>query len=315
MIEAISGIASGIIGAGASIYNNREANRRQLELYNLQYQRSLEAEQRQNLYNSPREQMKRLSEAGLNPNLVYGSGASVMPAARADNVQTPQVRGELDNLNNALIYQQLRNLKAEEKKTEAEADRIEADIDLTGVEVENRAAIRAQNEWLAEIQRLNFEDRKHEIQHNELFRELERESVKINNEIQALDKDARKELNDLEILSRMLSNEYVQTQVATESFRQALISMQTMSESERANLIRSQKGINEVQRELLDRANSIESTTEGIKDTKWYGWASSILDLLGKAVGITGNVANLISAGKMPTPNKLVEIAEIKTIK
>lgn len=42
----------------------------------LAYQRSLDAYHMQNEYNSPEQQMLRLSRAGLNPNLVYGNGSA-----------------------------------------------------------------------------------------------------------------------------------------------------------------------------------------------------------------------------------------------
>lgn len=49
------------------------ANKSEAELA---YQRSIEEWNRQNLYNSPEQQMLRYSEAGLNPNLIYGQGNS-----------------------------------------------------------------------------------------------------------------------------------------------------------------------------------------------------------------------------------------------
>lgn len=41
----------------------------------------------QNTYNSPQEQMKRLQQAGLNPNLVYGDGVTGNVASAPDSVQ------------------------------------------------------------------------------------------------------------------------------------------------------------------------------------------------------------------------------------
>ena len=49
--------------------------------YAIQRKHALVDWQRQNEYNSPAEQMRRLKEAGLNPNLVYGKGA--------DNISAP----------------------------------------------------------------------------------------------------------------------------------------------------------------------------------------------------------------------------------
>lgn len=54
-----------------------EANRQAVNYQNaLQRQYALEDWEKQNQYNSPLQQMTRLRQAGLNPNLVYGSGAA-----------------------------------------------------------------------------------------------------------------------------------------------------------------------------------------------------------------------------------------------
>lgn len=51
------------------------------EMADYQYSKDLEQWNRANRYNSPDEQMKRLKEAGLNPNLVYENGAAQSNAA------------------------------------------------------------------------------------------------------------------------------------------------------------------------------------------------------------------------------------------
>lgn len=68
----------------ASKYSNdtnrkiaQETNQANLDLYREQYQDSLEFQDMQNAYNSPLNERNRLLEAGLNPALNFGSGASV----------------------------------------------------------------------------------------------------------------------------------------------------------------------------------------------------------------------------------------------
>lgn len=78
------------VTAGTALYNaydkrrtekeNREESKR---IYLQERQDSLDDFNRANEYNSPRQQMIRLREAGLNPNLVYASGAN-MPSAKID---------------------------------------------------------------------------------------------------------------------------------------------------------------------------------------------------------------------------------------
>jgi len=80
-------IGAAAVGAGGSLLQGLFGNRQQkknierqkradLELANYAYNRDTEAWNRQNEYNSPQAQMGRLKEAGLNPNLIYGSGAA-----------------------------------------------------------------------------------------------------------------------------------------------------------------------------------------------------------------------------------------------
>lgn len=73
------------IGAGASllgsIFSNSGARKRQ-ELANAQ---NIEFWQMQNAYNHPSQQMARLKQAGLNPNLVYG-GSTGQASGQASNI-------------------------------------------------------------------------------------------------------------------------------------------------------------------------------------------------------------------------------------
>lgn len=63
-IQAAGNLIGGLIGARS----NERAAERQMEMQQ-------DLINRQNVYNSPANQMRRLQEAGLNPNLVYGGGA------------------------------------------------------------------------------------------------------------------------------------------------------------------------------------------------------------------------------------------------
>jgi len=94
---AIVGIASAVaslIGMGMVSRSNKKSQEKQNRLdreheeymYNMQKQDSLDAWNRTNAYNSPEEQMNRLRQAGLNPNLVYGKGADTT----AQTLSTPK---------------------------------------------------------------------------------------------------------------------------------------------------------------------------------------------------------------------------------
>lgn len=59
----------------ASLENTELSAQKNMEMAKFAYSQDLDMWNRQNEYNSPEAQMLRLSQAGLNPNLVYGQGA------------------------------------------------------------------------------------------------------------------------------------------------------------------------------------------------------------------------------------------------
>lgn len=92
---ALAGVqaASGIVG---QIMQNRA----QKKLAEYSYDKDLEMWNRQNEYNSPKAQMERLSEAGLNPNLVYGgsTGSSAGNSESAPSYNTPPYSLQLNDV-------------------------------------------------------------------------------------------------------------------------------------------------------------------------------------------------------------------------
>ena len=69
----LGGPVGGLVGSlASSLFSNRGAMRRQ----RLADQQNIRFWKMQNEYNLPKNQMKRLRDAGLNPNLIYGSGSA-----------------------------------------------------------------------------------------------------------------------------------------------------------------------------------------------------------------------------------------------
>lgn len=125
-----------LIGAGASILGNvlnnnavQSANEQSQEwqekMYGIQRKDSLADWERQNAYNSPAAQMERLKAAGLNPNLVYGSGSAIQPSAavRASSTGSYRAQPTENTLGNVMlqVFQIM--------KTQAETAKIQADKD------------------------------------------------------------------------------------------------------------------------------------------------------------------------------------------
>lgn len=77
-LGAAIGGGSSLLGDIFNLFGQSKANKEQeqynLNVMNQQRQWSLQDVAAQNAYNSPVQQMQRLKEAGLNPNLIYGEG-------------------------------------------------------------------------------------------------------------------------------------------------------------------------------------------------------------------------------------------------
>lgn len=83
-------LGSGINAASTSI-NNRKQRQWAERMYDRQYTDNVDFWNMQNEYNSPQQQMQRLQEAGLNPNMVYGQ-SSGGAAGQASPINTPDVQ-------------------------------------------------------------------------------------------------------------------------------------------------------------------------------------------------------------------------------
>lgn len=125
----------------------REQNKANLDLANLSYERDLDMWNRQNAYNSPSEQISRLVEAGLNPNLMYGSGssstgnASSMPQYKAPHIERTQYNGDFgisaasQQLGRSMMdYAQYQNIQANTKQVESNTRLTELKIAYQGLQ-------------------------------------------------------------------------------------------------------------------------------------------------------------------------------------
>lgn len=135
-LAAASGAAS-LLGSGLNAYFTEKNNQRNIaateKANNLSYQRAVEMWNKQNLFNSPVEQMQRLHAAGLNPNLIYGNGSAAPgdagdfsnPAVVAPHTNAVQLGklGVADAINMYQNYQindlNMRNLEANANNTNA----------------------------------------------------------------------------------------------------------------------------------------------------------------------------------------------------
>ncbi len=131
----IGGLTSSLLGYAASRNSDikgveavREQNRGNMALAQYQYEKNLEAWNMQNEYNSPASQMARFRAAGLNPNLIYGSGsANSGNATSVPQYSAPRLSAYTDFSREATALSGLMDqvLKAAQvNKTEQETDNL-----------------------------------------------------------------------------------------------------------------------------------------------------------------------------------------------
>lgn len=90
-VQASSSMANQFIVGVQTRQNMRKQNEWNRQMADLEWQRNLEMWNKNNAYNSPQAQMERLKAAGLNPNLVYGNGATGNYSGSIPKYQAPQM--------------------------------------------------------------------------------------------------------------------------------------------------------------------------------------------------------------------------------
>lgn len=90
-LPVIGGVVQGVSDAIQSRRNTDRTIKAQRDLAEYQFSKDLEMWNRGNVYNSPSAQMERIKSAGLNPNLVYGTGVAGNSSGQLPKYQAPQV--------------------------------------------------------------------------------------------------------------------------------------------------------------------------------------------------------------------------------
>lgn len=130
---ALGGIGSSLIGGLTSLFGSKSQFKEQQKLINLQYQKNLEQWNRENEYNAPKAQMQRLSEAGLNPNLVYGNGNNTAGTAASSPsyglAEAPNIIGEIGKVMQYNMMQTM-NMMQQIQQTQAKVDTMETQRSL-----------------------------------------------------------------------------------------------------------------------------------------------------------------------------------------
>lgn len=166
-IGAIIAGGASLLGSALGFGSQKSTNKANMELARYQnewqtqenekaYQRNLNMWNLQNEYNSPTQQMARLRSAGLNPNLVYGSGVTGNSAGSTPQYQPADIKraelspyrgwnqGLTDAVSNFLAF---RSNRAQVENMEAQNALIRQQTATEGTRQANIAASTARSEF------------------------------------------------------------------------------------------------------------------------------------------------------------------------
>ena len=154
-VSAIGAGASSILGAGGGLLNTLFGNKKRMELAEYSYGKDMDMWNMQNAYNNPKQQIQRLKDAGLNPNLLYGQGVqgATGQAKEMPKYQQPKVDYtiELPNLLQSLsLYQ---DIKSKAIDNEVKSQTIQSLIDLAAYTTSGKRQDVNQQNWQQEARR------------------------------------------------------------------------------------------------------------------------------------------------------------------
>ncbi len=158
LIAGLAAVTASVVGA----FSQRRTNKKNRELAEYQYSKDVEMWEKNNEYNSPESQMDRYQQAGLNPNLVYGSPAvsgnsTSMPSYDSPELDAYTDFGDFGASSAVNAYYQEQQQKNSDKlaesnyelqKTQAAVNRIEAInkfIESKGKVIDNLEKLRTHN--------------------------------------------------------------------------------------------------------------------------------------------------------------------------
>ena len=166
-------VAAAAISAGASMLNNAYSNAQSKKMMEKQFSYQKKMWEMENEYNKPINQMARLQEAGLNPNLVYGNGATAT-GGDMGSVSQPSVKPlDIDPLSDMANYQSIMNMMSQEKQT---IDATKNQNELTKADLE-----------IKEQQAQNLIDQGNQVRANTLYTLEQVRGQKLANGIAGLD--------------------------------------------------------------------------------------------------------------------------------
>lgn len=227
MSDAIDLITGGL-GVAGNIASTLINNHHNEQLIKEQNQLNLQQWNRENLYNSPSEQMKRLKVAGLNPNLMYGNGAGSLlsapsPEMQAAHTDAPQVdpltAAQIANIDADTRHKDAETRREDEKqpltlqKLSKEVESFDYQIDVLKSQKLNLDALSDKYRNESKESFYNWQYSMHSIGYrlnyiDNLARKTGLESVKLDVELDYLEQELQESLN---VLKAQVQNYYSQS--------------------------------------------------------------------------------------------------------
>lgn len=228
-----------LLGSLLGFGSQERANKANMKLAEYQYSKALEMWNRQNEYNLPKNQMSRLTDAGLNPNLVYGNGTvQGLTSAPAPQYHAPTIGaytnfGSLGAEQAVTTYMQAKQTDALVNKTNAETNRIlkqmplvDLDKTLKQLEIAKQGILNS----ISEKERDHWEE-----QYNMVLDEMQSRIDKNRSEVP---------LNLAKEENLKSDTDLNKAKQKTEEKKPALIEAQTRTEEKKPELMASQMALN-----------------------------------------------------------------------
>lgn len=261
-----------IVSGGMTAFFNRLAQDRA-------FKQNVEMWNMQNEYNTPANQMRRFSEAGLNPNLIYGqgssgnaSGAPQMDSLRYD-FKNPTDSVALANAMSNIMMQkaQIKSIEADTKNKEIQSaifarDALAAQFEMNAME--NEGPTLKFSPWFLGIQdkalrnalsqqKLDFLDKM-----NPLSLATAREDLsgkRIRNWQAKLDYEFSKQMNPLKLRNMSLQNQQTARNLSLINAKIGLLGAQTANEQyEGMHILPYKSSLTEQQAELYKWAQGVK---------------------------------------------------------
>jgi hypothetical protein len=184
---------------------------------------------RNNQYNSPAQQMNRLRQAGLNPNLVYGKGAdNTATMARASNSQMGNaIAPRLDSIGMGGMlarYIQLKQIKTQTDNVEANTSTAKMEAVLKGAQTAQLAASTATSQFELDKSKALMDTQVKQAQLNNELTQSNITNLQQQTTIN-LNRDEREQLSNSANVQKTLQ------EIVTEKLKQAQIKQSTERDS------------------------------------------------------------------------------------